>query len=524
MKKDRLFEQLNNKLLRCLDARDPKALKVISELKNLGLDRGDNDIIGYAYYRYAYYYYFTAQDIKKLRKHVQIAIKYLLRSDNKEYLGAAYNLVAYDAQDQGSFDIAYAYYMIALKTLEDLEGTPLPALIASSAGRLLTEFGKYKQGREELKASAEKLIHFKDMHVFNYNLISIYEDVSLASFLLGEADEVEKARDKIEYYFNNADCDEKELCRSYYLIAYICHALLTGNDEVMEEKLAELLDHWTRVPDGDFIDLMFEIETVFSFMLSHDYITQAAELLKYAAILEKDENSSIVIRYYNLKIQYYEKAHDLKKLRESLRIQHEVKKRQKAEAIRMKRYSMEFADMLESITNESERVKEENIHLQLQANTDSLTGLPNRNAMNSVLPVRFEKAAEDKSGFGIGIIDVDRFKQYNDEFGHQEGDRCLKTIGKTLQKFNSRPELFCTRYGGDEFVVAYFDLSDEEIAKIAEEMKEAVANATQKISKKKRDEIIISQGVYNSVPDGTKKLWDYLTLADQQLYRIKQNQ
>lgn len=524
MVKDKVFEQLNNKLLNCLDARDPKSLKVVSEIKNLGLERGDNDIIGYAYYRYAYYYYFTAQDKKKLRKYLQIAIKYLLRSDNKEYLGAAYNLVAYDAQDQGSFDIAYAYYMIALKTLEGVEGTPLPALIASSAGRILTEFGKYREGREKLKESAGRLIHFKDMHVFNYNMIMTYGDVSLASFILCEPDEVEKTRDKIEYYYNNAACEEQKLCRSYYLLAYIYHALLTGNDEVMEENLAELFEHWTITPSGDFITLMFEIETVFSFMLAHDYISQAAELLKYTAILEEDENSSVVIRYYDLKIQYYEKVHNLKKLRECLRIQHEVKKRQKAEALLMKRYSMEFADMLESITVESERVKAENVHLQLQANTDSLTGLPNRNAMNSVLPARFEAAAEDKTCFGIGIIDVDRFKQYNDEFGHQEGDRCLKTIGKALLKFNSRPELFCTRYGGDEFVVAYFDLSDEAIAEIAREMKEAVAKATQRMGKKHGVTISISQGIYNSVPDGTKKLWDYLTLADQHLYRIKQNQ
>lgn len=524
MKKDLHFEQLNNKLLACLDARDPNATKVISELKKLGVERGDNDIIGYAYYRYAYYYYFTAQDINKLRKYLQKAIKYLLRSDNKEFLGAAYNLVAYDAQDQGSFDIAYAYYMIAVKTLKGVDGIPLPALIMSSAGRLLTELGKPKQGLKKLKDSAAKLIKFEDMHVFNYNMISTYEDVSLASFLLGDADEVAMARDKIEYYFNNADADEKELCRSHYLLSQIYHALLTADDKVLEEKVAELSDHWTRIPDGDFISLMFEIETLISFMLSHDYISQTADILKRVTILEEDENSGIAIRYYNLKIKYYEKIQDQNKLRESLRIQHELRKRQKAEATRMKRYSMEFADMLESITEEGERVKEENLHLQIQANTDALTGLPNRNAMNSVLPARFEKAAEDKTGFGIGIIDVDRFKQYNDEFGHQEGDRCLKTIGKALLKFNSRPELFCTRYGGDEFVVAYFDLSDEEIEKIAEEMKQTVSKATKRMRKKHVDEICISQGVYNSVPDGTKKLWDYLTLADQQLYRIKQKQ
>ena len=72
--------------MKLLGNQDPKVLEIIDEIKKLGISKKDNAIIGYAYYRYAYYYYFTAQDLRKFRKNVQEAIKYLLRSNDKEFL------------------------------------------------------------------------------------------------------------------------------------------------------------------------------------------------------------------------------------------------------------------------------------------------------------------------------------------------------------------------------------------------------------------------------------------------------
>ena len=126
------YDELNRDLLKLLSAQDPKALDVIAKIKKIGVDKKDNQIIGYAYYRYAYFYYFSVPDVTLFRKNVQKAIQYLLRSEDKEYLGGAYNLVAYDAIDQACYDIAYAYYMIAVKTAEQVEGIALPGLIEAN--------------------------------------------------------------------------------------------------------------------------------------------------------------------------------------------------------------------------------------------------------------------------------------------------------------------------------------------------------------------------------------------------------
>ena len=117
MRSDARVEELNKTLMAYLESRSSKALGVISELKNIGMETGDDGLIGYAYYRYAYYYYFTNQDMKKFRRNLQKAISYLLRSNNREYLVGSYNLVAYDAQDLGMYDIAYAYFMVDRKSV-----------------------------------------------------------------------------------------------------------------------------------------------------------------------------------------------------------------------------------------------------------------------------------------------------------------------------------------------------------------------------------------------------------------------
>ena len=162
---------LNEILLKHLEQRSPKALEVIDELKRIGMKEKDNGLIGYAYYRYAYYYYFTLPDSNRFHGNLQQAIKYLLRSDNKEYLGGSYNLVAYGAQDLGSYDVAYAYLTLAIHASEQVEGIALPGIIEANAGRLLIELGNAKKGRSEVKKAAKVISQFPSMHVYHYNMV-----------------------------------------------------------------------------------------------------------------------------------------------------------------------------------------------------------------------------------------------------------------------------------------------------------------------------------------------------------------
>ena len=500
-----------------LSAQDPDAIELIDKIKAMAMRRKDTALKGYAYYRYAYYYYFTVQDLQQFRKNVQIAVHFLSRCGDREYLASAYNLIAYDALDLGCYDVAYAYYMMAVRESEQEEGIALPGLVEASAGRLLIELGEYKKGRKQQLRAVRRMRAFPKMHTFHYNMILTYADIALASFLLGDLKEVERCRARSEEHYRTADQKEKKLSRSYFHLVLVYKALLDQSDDLLEENLHALLRLWESLSWGNLYGLIFEIESLCGYMLSHDYINQVEQILAATTVMSRDENPTIALRYHTLQVLYYEKVHDLQKLKECLRAQHALQQRREIDVSKTVRYAMEFSDMIDRIATDLQDVEQENLVLQRKANTDVLTGLPNRKAMGQVLQQKLDEAEESHTRFGIGIVDIDRFKQYNDTFGHRAGDECLKKIGKVLRSFNEDPRMFCTRYGGDEFVIGYFDMSTREIHKIDQEMQAQVTALRMDTG----ETIRISQGICNAIPNGNKKLWDYLRDADKKLYKIK---
>jgi diguanylate cyclase (GGDEF)-like protein/PAS domain S-box-containing protein len=90
--------------------------------------------------------------------------------------------------------------------------------------------------------------------------------------------------------------------------------------------------------------------------------------------------------------------------------------------------------------------------LRLQSITDTLTGLYNRRHFLSLAQKEVERAVRNKVPFSVMLIDVDRFKQFNDAFGHAEGDKVLKTLGDAIRE-NVRTLDTGFRYGGEEFLV-----------------------------------------------------------------------
>ena len=85
--------------------------------------------------------------------------------------------------------------------------------------------------------------------------------------------------------------------------------------------------------------------------------------------------------------------------------------------------------------------------------TDQLTELYNRRYFEETLPVEFKRAARNRSMLVFMILDIDYFKQYNDTYGHQEGDRVLVAVGAALKRVMHRQEDFVYRLGGEEFGV-----------------------------------------------------------------------
>jgi diguanylate cyclase (GGDEF)-like protein len=110
--------------------------------------------------------------------------------------------------------------------------------------------------------------------------------------------------------------------------------------------------------------------------------------------------------------------------------------------------------------------------LTIEKGTDELTGLSNRRKLFETLAVLETKDSEKPSG--IMMLDIDHFKDYNDNYGHAAGDRYLRRLGKEFLKFAQNLRLHFYRYGGEEFVAMAYGYGEKELLSIAENLRGAV--------------------------------------------------
>jgi len=108
---------------------------------------------------------------------------------------------------------------------------------------------------------------------------------------------------------------------------------------------------------------------------------------------------------------------------------------------------------LESTVQERTRELEAaNLRLRELSDTDHLTGLPNRRQFEERFGAVHRLQVRNGSGLALLLMDIDHFKLYNDSYGHQEGDRCLKAVAQAIRDALPRGADFCARYGGEEFI------------------------------------------------------------------------
>jgi diguanylate cyclase (GGDEF)-like protein len=147
---------------------------------------------------------------------------------------------------------------------------------------------------------------------------------------------------------------------------------------------------------------------------------------------------------------------------------------------------------------------------------DALTGLANRRAMDAQL----EQMCGQREQLAAIVVDVDNFKAFNDRYGHQIGDDCLRRIAAMLRASLRRTSDRVARMGGEEFAVLLPQTSVEDACIIAERMRKAVADLRIPHADSSSSVVTISAGVSGS-SSGARSAEDLIADADQALYRAK---
>ena len=154
--------------------------------------------------------------------------------------------------------------------------------------------------------------------------------------------------------------------------------------------------------------------------------------------------------------------------------------------------------------------------------TDTLTGVPNRLALDTKLSREWNALRRDKSHLAVLVIDIDYFKLFNDNYGHQQGDVCIKTVAQTIHESLKRATDMVARFGGEEFVVVLPGLDADAASQ--------VASLIQKSMESKRIEhelspfnkkLTLSIGVAAVVPSVDSSVDQLIEQADAALYAAK---
>lgn len=223
-------------------------------------------------------------------------------------------------------------------------------------------------------------------------------------------------------------------------------------------------------------------------------------------LIKGQATTEVLIRSVNYAI---ERMHHLEKIHQS--------------EVRLQQINQQLAQQVKNHTSELEFRNQELKKLFLHATTDKVTGIANRYRLEDFLQREWGNAIRNQISVSVIMIDIDRFKQYNDTYGHQAGDRCLRQVAQTINNTVRRPKDLAARYGGEEFIVVLSDVSPDGAITVAENIRSQVkALAIPHTTTEVNDYVTVSLGVSHTIPTINSQVEGLILAADKALYLAKQ--
>ena len=180
---------------------------------------------------------------------------------------------------------------------------------------------------------------------------------------------------------------------------------------------------------------------------------------------------------------------------------------------------------LRNLLKEIETIRLEKAKTELEhlSSSDVLTGLTNRRYFDSFLDKEWRMGIRNQTPVSLLFLDVDDFKAYNDNYGHQAGDVCLQKIAAVIRRGVHRSRDLCARYGGEEFVVLLPDTAQESALHIAEAIREGIEMERVPHSfSRATSHVTVSIGVASIIPQREVDQSFLVEMADRALYKAKE--
>ncbi|MQN00968.1 MAG: diguanylate cyclase [Lachnospiraceae bacterium] len=475
---------------------------------------GNSLLLGFTHAYFARIYYVEG-DMKKFLSHVRAGIRLTEINEDKDSASICYNLLGVDAMNHGEYPIALEYYEEALNAASSESSVYGAALV--NTGHIYYEIGEIdkalyycKQGRKYLEKSDNPFPL----------LIELAQEAtySIWSKRLGMARGIIAELKVIEEQLQSRYPDETFTDLSEVLIYYYDTMQQSEKRDAAFLDFADALSNY----DGSYIDFAENINWITDTLMNSGKTNFVGRLLNITRkSIMKSGIPHIQLQFlerdikYQLRIKNHDEVHKL----ESKYFR--VSCLRNRENLRIYKTNISIHNDMNHLREETARIEEENRRLLREASIDPLTQIPNRALLNEKAEYYFSMADQNQVSLGVEMLDIDFFKELNDTYGHQQGDHCLQLVASILKDI-SCDRIFSARYGGDEFMIIYYDMTDADILKKAEHIRERINQMKiPNINSETSDFLTISQGIRNSVPRDSNRVWDYTYGADNALYKVK---
>lgn len=454
---------------------------------------------------------------KKFEKSVlafQQAMQYFLEAGNLYMYARTINTLGVSYSIAGNETMAVDCFLNGLDFIEKYHIKGVAHLFYNNIGTRYQELGDDKTALEYfLKAEEDCLANVETNDEMAGWYVVSYLNIGLIYWHLKDYVNAEMNLIKAREYAANYHVTDYDFPMSI-ILTRIYYSM--GNKEYAKEHLDELMayasDEIVNLVDYaqdimEMVDLLLEME-------EYDRLLQVIRILE--AVSKKQDNVHISMQVVELYMRYYKAIGDeeayVRACVEHAQVYEKVRKVSDQEKI--------LALNVKIALHESERTAEE---AKQKSERDALTGLQNRYAMQKVAVDYVEKAQNEHSKLLAGILDIDCFKQYNDTYGHLQGDEVLKHIANILyDAVDGYGEVF--RFGGDEFLI----LVPNANRKTAEKVAERIGNGLQEKPMENRNSYVsplltVSHGYYLAVPQNGQTLEYFIDKADTALYEVKKH-
>ncbi len=455
--------------------------------------------------------FLSGRKFEEAIRSIQEAIDIYEKNGSMNELADAYSTIGVVYGAYGDENKAVDYYLKGLAVAEEQALFHLCARNYNNIGNELQKKSMHNRAIEYFIKGVNELKHVNPDRYARRNVAMAcgYLNLGLSYTELGKYDDAMVSLENASLILENEDTDEL----AFDILITECRIKwAVGDKDFVYKHVDEICGELAAKSSvTDYVSEMEEICELLKVM--GEFNRWKAVLKGFEEQIEAQNGYYYSINCVEWWLDYYKTTKQWDKYTEACVRHTELYMKRKRER------QGECADNIEAKIELYKKEKERRI-AEDASNRDNLTGLYNRHKLENDYSSYARE--DDIISIGLGIIDIDCFKEQNDSFGHVAGDECLKKIAVVIHQ-SAGDNATVYRYGGDEFVLLFKNKSYDIIRRTAEKIKEnIIALAIINVTGKPEEYMTVSQGyIIRPGIENNESIYSLVKLADSELYKVK---